>query len=71
MSEDLENELQQLREENAVLGAELEAVESLPDRDELEQKRDRIFSNLKLGKQAPGYKTAKKVLDQFIRELSP
>jgi hypothetical protein len=38
-------------------------------REELEEVRDRILFNLKLGKQASDYKVAKKVLDQFIREL--
>ena len=32
--------------------------------------RYRILSSLKLGTQAPRYKTAKKVLDQFIKEPS-
>lgn len=38
----------------------------LPD---LEAMRDRILSDLKLGKQAPGYKAAAKALDRFITEL--
>ncbi|MFN6501532.1 MAG: hypothetical protein RMX65_031695 [Nostoc sp. DedQUE01] len=36
---------------------------------ELEILRDRILSELKLGKQATGYKTAQKVLNRFIAEL--
>jgi hypothetical protein len=35
----------------------------------LEILRDRILSELKLGKQAPGYKTAQKALNRFISEL--
>lgn len=31
--------------------------------------RDRILNSLKLGTQAPGYKAARKALDQFINEL--
>ena len=37
--------------------------------EELEILRDRILSQLKLGKQATGYKTAQKVLNRFIAEL--
>jgi hypothetical protein len=52
-----------------------EEVESLRHRQprqqpDLEGVRDRILKNLKLGTQAPGYKVARKALDQFIRELS-
>jgi hypothetical protein len=36
---------------------------------ELEMWRDRVMSELKLGKQAPGYKTAQKALNRFIAEL--
>lgn len=36
----------------------------------LETLRDRVFSELKLGKQAPGYKAALKALNLFIAELS-
>lgn len=41
----------------------------LPPTSELEILRDRILSQLKLGKQATGYKTAQKVLNRFIAEL--
>ncbi|MEH1948147.1 MAG: hypothetical protein V7K77_14520 [Nostoc sp.] len=33
------------------------------------RRRHRILSQLKLGKQATGYKTAQKVLNRFIAEL--
>lgn len=36
---------------------------------ELEILRDRVLSQLKLGKQASGYKTAQKALNRFIAEL--
>ncbi len=42
---------------------------ALPTISELEILRDRILSELKLGKQATGYKTAQKVLNRFIAEL--
>ena len=41
----------------------------LPPTSELETLRDYILSELKLGKQATGYKTAQKVLNRFITEL--
>jgi metal-responsive CopG/Arc/MetJ family transcriptional regulator len=36
---------------------------------DLDAVRDRILSELKLGRQAPGYKAAAKALDRFINEL--
>jgi hypothetical protein len=42
---------------------------ALPMTSELEILRDRVLSQLKLGKQATGYKTAQKVLNRFIAEL--
>lgn len=42
---------------------------ALPTIRELEILRDRVLSQLKLGKQATGYKTAQKVLNRFIAEL--
>lgn len=36
----------------------------------LENLRDRVLSELKLGKQASGYKVAQKVLDRFISEFN-
>lgn len=42
---------------------------ALPTITELEILRDRVLSQLKLGKQATGYKTAQKVLNQFITQL--
>lgn len=37
---------------------------------ELEILRDRVLSELKLGKQASGYKTAQKALNRFIKLIS-
>lgn len=42
---------------------------ALPTIRELEILRDRILSELKLGKQATGYKNVQKVLNRFISEL--
>jgi len=58
-----EGEPYQMSDEAAKQSVELPRVV------ELEILRDRILSQLKLGKQATGYKTAQKVLNRFIAEL--
>lgn len=60
-------EVAQLREENAKL-VERPAVQPTGVSN-LEALRERVLSSLKLGKQAPGYKTAKSALNQFIELL--
>ncbi len=40
-----------------------------PQRPELEALRDHILKQLRLGRQAPGYKAAQKALEHFIVEL--
>lgn len=57
-------EVAHLREENAKL-VERARVQ-LPQPNNLEAVRERVLKSLKLGKQAPGYKTAKLALNQFI-----
>lgn len=47
-----------------------QAVTALPQMADLEALRDRILLDLKLGKQAPGYKAAQKALNRFIAELT-
>ncbi|MES1026662.1 hypothetical protein ABN584_27590 [Gloeocapsa sp. BRSZ] len=42
----------------------------LPQTADLENLRDHFLSKLKLGKQAPGYKTAQKALNWFIVKLA-
>lgn len=42
----------------------------LPKMTELKALRDQVLQELKLGKQAPGYKTAQTALNQFIALLS-
>ncbi|MGB3205064.1 MAG: hypothetical protein WBB28_08755 [Crinalium sp.] len=42
---------------------------SLPSTAELEVLRDHVLHDLKLGKQAPGFKTALKALNRFISYL--
>lgn len=41
-----------------------------PNMVEIEALRDQVLQELKLGKQAPGYKTTQKALNQFITLLS-
>lgn len=59
-------EVAQLREENAFL---VKRVQELTLVGDLEAFRDSVLKSLKLGKQAPGYKTAKSALNQFIELL--
>ncbi len=47
-----------------------EALEALRDKQSLLAARDRVLLELKLGKQATGYKVALKVLNRFICELT-
>jgi hypothetical protein len=47
-----------------------QAVTALPQIAALEALRDHILLDLKLGKQAPGYKAAQKALNRFIAELT-
>jgi hypothetical protein len=47
-----------------------QAVTALPQMADLEALRERILLDLKLGKQAPGYKAAQKALNRFIAELA-
>lgn len=46
------------------------AAIALPRMADLEGLRERVLFDLKLGKQAPGYKAAQKALHRFIAELS-
>jgi len=46
-------------------------LEAVRDSEALLAKRDRVLADLKLGKQAPGYKAAVKALDRFIKEVQP
>ena len=47
-----------------------QAVTALSQMADLEALRERILLDLKLGKQAPGYKAAQKALNRFIAELT-
>ena len=60
----------ELMRENSELKAQLSQLqqESEQERD-YQAIRDKVLNSLKLGKQAPGYKSAVKALDRFIAEV--
>lgn len=58
--------IQNLTSELELLRKESGGVEA----DRLQEIRDCTLASLKLGKQAPGYKAAKQVLDKFIESLN-
>lgn len=60
-------EIQNLTQKNAAL---MERTAIAFSQVELELLRDRILLDLKLGKQAPGYKAIQKALNRFIAELT-
>jgi len=62
----LKVEIQNLTQQNAALMERTTMALSQP---ELELLRNRILLDLKLGKQAPGYKAVQKALNRFITEL--
>ena len=62
----LRSQVAHLEEENARLQ---EQVREQPAVSDIEAIRERVLSRLKMGKQAPGYKTAKSALNQFIELL--
>lgn len=69
--------LEELIRENSELKAAVSQlqsqVHSQPEKESARQDyqaiRDQVLTSLKLGKQAPGYKSAVKALDRFIAEL--
>ena len=61
-------EVAQLRAENAQLVEQL-TRKPTQVKEDLGALRERVLMSLKLGKQAPGYKTASSALDQFIQLL--
>lgn len=66
--------LAELSRENEELKAQLTQLQSqLPKEPEqsldYQAIRDKVLSSLKLGKQAPGYKSAIKALERFIAEI--
>ena len=66
--------LAELTRENSELKAELTELQSQLQKESQQRQdyqviRDKVLSGLKLGKQAPGYKSAIKALDRFIAEI--
>lgn len=66
--EQLKVAVRDLRQENALLIQH--ATMALPLMADLEAIRARVLFDLKLGKQASGYKAAQKALNRFIAELT-
>ncbi len=61
---------ERLRQERDRLAAELAAsLANQSQQPDVEAIRDRVLASLKLGRQAPGYKIAMKVLNDFISRL--
>lgn len=65
--EQLQAEVRHLNQENTLLRER--ATVKCPQLAELEALHERVLFELKLGKQAPGYKAAQKALNRFIAEL--
>lgn len=65
----LSSERDELVELNHALTAELSRLKTQEQLPDLEAARARVLAGLKLGKQAPVYKAAVKVLDRFVAEL--
>lgn len=65
----LKAELEHLRQEHDRLAEKLAACQTSQHQSSLEELRDRVLAELKLGKQAPGYKSAVKALNRFINFL--
>jgi hypothetical protein len=66
--ERLRAEVQNIQSYNSVL-KERSAINFVHDIVDFEAIRDRILFELKLGRQASGYKAAQKALNRFIREI--
>jgi type IV secretory pathway VirB10-like protein len=62
--------LEELTRENEELKSALSHLEKESEkRQDYQIIRDKVLTGLKLGKQAPGYKSAVKALDRFIAEM--
>ncbi len=66
--------LEELIRENSELKATLSELQSQKEKELSEPRdhkviRDQVLTSLKLGKQAPGYKSAVKALERFIAEI--
>ncbi len=67
--------LEELTRENEELKAALSQLQNQLEQKSSERRdyqviRDRVLTGLKLGRQAPGYKSALKALDRFIAEIA-
>lgn len=64
-----EQQLEKLQSENSQLKDQLSQLQKELEHQDYQVIRDKVLASLKLGKQAPGYKSAVKVLDRFIAEI--
>lgn len=65
----LSQQVEELQSENSELKAQISHLQKESEqRQDYQAIRDKVLSSLKLGKQAPGYKSAAKALDRFIKE---
>ncbi|WP_414588744.1 hypothetical protein [Scytonema sp. PCC 10023] len=65
----MQRENEELRHQLNTLSNQGTQLEKEPVHIDYQKIRDRILANLKVGKQAPKYKTSKALLDEFIEEL--
>lgn len=70
LADNSSQKLAELIRENEELKAQLSQLRhESQERPDYQVIRDKVLAGLKLGKQAPGYKSAVKVVDRFIAEI--
>lgn len=70
-SEHLSQQLEEVNLENSELKAQLNQLQKeLESPKDYQVIREKVLASLKLGRQAPGYKSAAKALDRFITEVA-
>lgn len=70
-SEHLSQQLEEVNLENSELKAQLSQLQKeLESPKDYQVIREKVLASLKLGRQAPGYKSASKALDRFITEVA-
>lgn len=70
-SEHLSQQLEEVNLENSELKAQLSQLQKeLESPKDYQVIREKVLASLKLGRQAPGYKSAAKALDRFITEVA-
>lgn len=70
-SEHLSQQLEEVNLENSELKTQLSQLQKeLESPKDYQVIREKVLASLKLGRQAPGYKSAAKALDRFITEVA-